>query len=128
VTVAPPSDYEHLLERPLFAHVAVTASDGSPRSYPMWFVWEDGVLRFTNTDGRPQTRFLRERPQLALSIVDPDQPYRYLGLAATVEDITPDPAGTMYDRLAERYGTEMRPADTSDRVIITARPTAYWRQ
>jgi hypothetical protein len=34
----------------------------------------------------------------------------------------------VYDRLVERYGTEMRPADASDRVIITARPTAYWRQ
>jgi PPOX class probable F420-dependent enzyme len=128
VSTTPPTDYAHLLELPLFAHVAVTASDGTPRSYPMWFVWEDGVLRFTNTHDRPQTRFLRERPQMALSIIDPDQPYRYLGLAATVEDITPDPQGLMYDRLAQRYDTTMRPPDTSDRVVITARPTAFWRQ
>jgi PPOX class probable F420-dependent enzyme len=128
MSTAPPADYAHLLDRALFAHVAVTAPDGTPRSYPMWFVWEDGVLRFTNTDGRPQTRFLRERPHLALSIVDPDNPYRYLGVAATVESITPDPQGALYDILASRYGTDMRPADTSDRVVISARPTAYWRQ
>lgn len=128
MSIQPPDGYAHLLDLPLFAHVAVTAPDGTPRSYPMWFVWDDGVLRFTNTDGRPQTRYLRDRPTMALSILDPDEPYRYLGLTAAVEDITPDPEGATYDLLARRYGTTMRPADTSDRVTITARPTAYWRQ
>jgi PPOX class probable F420-dependent enzyme len=127
-TPPPPPDYARLLDLPLFAHVAVTMPSGKPRSYPMWFLWEDGLLRFTNTDSRPQTRALQDRPVLALSILDPDEPYRYLGVAASVVDIVPDPTGAMYDRLAQRYGTDMRPADPSDRVVITARPTGYWSQ
>jgi PPOX class probable F420-dependent enzyme len=123
-----PLGYGDLLERPLFAHVALVAADGSPRSYPMWFLWEDGVLSLTNTVHRPQTRILRRTPQLALSIVDPDHPYRYLGLAAIVESITPDPEGTLFDRLAARYCLAVRLDDPSDRVVISARPTAFWSQ
>jgi PPOX class probable F420-dependent enzyme len=123
-----PPGYGDLLERPLFAHVALVAADGSARSYPMWFLWEDDILSFTNTIHRPQTRILRRTPQLALSIVDPDDPYRYLGLAAIVEAITPDPEGTLFARLAARYGLAVRLDDPSDRVVISARPTAFWSQ
>lgn len=123
-----PPGYKDLLERPLFAHVALVAADGSPRSYPMWFLWEDGALSLTNTIHRPQTRILRRTPQLALSIIDPDHPYRYLGLVAIVEAITPDPEGALFDRLAVRYGVVVGLDDPSDRVVISARPTAFWSQ
>ena len=123
-----PPGHADLLERPLFAHVAMIAGDGSPRSYPMWFLWEDGVLSFTNTRLRPQTRILGRTPTVALSIVDPDLPYRYLGLVATVESITPDPEGNLFDRLAARYDLDVRLDDPSDRVVIQARPTAFWSQ
>jgi PPOX class probable F420-dependent enzyme len=126
MSTAPPAEYAHLLDRALFAHVAVTAPDGTPRSYPMWFVWEDGVLRFTNTDGRPQTRFLRERPHLALSIVDPDNPYRYLQLRCTLEGIERDPTGAFYQRLQQRYrGHTSEVRDKDVRVILTFRPTGF---
>jgi PPOX class probable F420-dependent enzyme len=123
-----PEGYGDLLERPLFAHVAVVAKDGTPRSYPMWFLWEDGRLSFTNSTGRPQTRILRRTSQFAMSILDPDQPYRYLGVAATVESITPDPDGAFFYRLADRYGLDATLDDPSDRVIITAQSTGYWCQ
>jgi PPOX class probable F420-dependent enzyme len=123
-----PDGYADLLERPLFAHVALIAADGTPRSYPMWFLWEDGSLFLTNTTSRPQTRILRRVPHLALSIIDPHQPYRYLGLAATVEGISPDPRGTFFDRLAAHYSLDVRLDDPSDRVVIAARPTAFWSQ
>jgi PPOX class probable F420-dependent enzyme len=123
-----PAGYSDLLERPLFAHVAVVAKDGTPRSYPMWFLCQDGDLSFTNTTGRPQTRTLRRTPHFAMSILDPDQPYRYLGLAATVRAIVPDPDGVFFYRLADRYGVEVTLTDPRDRVIITARPTGYWHQ
>ena len=123
-----PEGYGELLERPLFAHVAVVAKDGTPRSYPMWFLYDDPRLTFTNTTDRPQTRILRRTSQLAMSILDPDLPYRYLGVAATVEAITPDPDGTFFARLADRYGLDVTLDDPSRRVIITAVPTGYWRQ
>jgi hypothetical protein len=44
-----------------------------------------GVLLFTNAN-RPKARMLRATPQLALSILDPDQSHCSLGVAAIVED------------------------------------------
>jgi hypothetical protein len=128
LTPAPPDGYAHLLELPLIAHVAVTAPDGSPRSYPMWFVVDHGRLLFTNTRTRPQTEWLTDRPQFALSIVDPEDVYRYLGVALELEGVTPDPTGALYERLAQRYDVDFRPADPTDRVVIAARPTRYWKQ
>jgi hypothetical protein len=125
---APPDGYAHLLELPLIAHVAVAAPDGSTRSYPMWFVVDHGRLLFTNTRTRPQTVWLTDRPHFSLSIVDPNDVYRYLGVGLHLEGVTPDPTGALYERLGRRYGVDSRPADPSDRVVLAARPTRYWKQ
>jgi PPOX class probable F420-dependent enzyme len=124
-----PEGYGHLLERPLFAHLATTRPDGRPQSHPMWFVYRDGLLRFTSRSDRPQSRNLRANPVLSLSILDPDEPYRYLGLEAVLEDIEPDPTGSMWYELAARYGLEgVRLDDPSTRVVLVARPTRFWHQ
>ena len=70
-TVRPPEGYLDLLQRPLFAHFATVASDGSPRVNPMWFLWDDeaGVLKLTPTNQRHNYRYLQKNNKVALSIV-----------------------------------------------------------
>jgi PPOX class probable F420-dependent enzyme len=123
-----PEGYEHLLHEPLFAHLATVTRDGRPVSNPMWFLYEDGLILFTNTTNRPQYHNLEHEPRLALSIIDPEEPYRYLGVGAVVERVEPDPEGTLFERLAERYSVDIQLDDASNRVIIGARPTRFWKQ
>src|SRR5579864_2072751 len=103
--VRPPKEYLDLLERPLFAHFATVASDGSPRVNPMWFLWDDanGVVKLTHTNQRHNFRYLKKNPNVALSIVDPDNAYRYLQLRGKIEEVTPDPTGGFYSTLQQRY-------------------------
>jgi PPOX class probable F420-dependent enzyme len=124
-----PESHRDLLERPLFGHLATIRPDGSAQSNPMWFDWDGSLLRFTNTLDRPQHRNVRGNPSVAFSVLDPEQPYRYLALGGTVERIEPDPEGRLFDRLAERYGMSIdRLPDRPRRVIIVVRPERAWVQ
>jgi PPOX class probable F420-dependent enzyme len=124
----PPSAYLDLLERPLFAHFATVAADGSPRVNPMWFLWDAaaGVLKLTHTNERHNYRNLRRNPRVAFSITDPDNQYRYIQLRGEVEDVEPDPTGAFYSTLQQRYrGHTSEVRDKAVRVMITIRPTGF---
>jgi PPOX class probable F420-dependent enzyme len=125
-----PDGYEDLLVRPLIGHLATVRVDGNPSVTPMWFGWDGELLRFTHTTYRTRLRNIEKNPHIALSVVDPDSPYRYLQARAIVEEVVPDPAGAFYVELAARYGQPdpEPPADAADRVIIVARPFAYSKQ
>lgn len=116
-----PEDHLDLLERAVFAHLATVRPDGTPQVNPMWFAWDGNVIRFTHTDERQKFRNLASNPNVAVSISDPDNPYRYLEVRGVVEDITPDPEGTFYQELAARYGRAQSgpPRDAAHRVVLT---------
>jgi PPOX class probable F420-dependent enzyme len=127
-TVRPPASHLDLLERPLFAHFATVASDGSPRVNPMWFLWDDqaGVLRLTHTNQRHNYRYLQRNPRVALSITDPDDQYRYLQVRGQIEQVQPDPTGAFYNTLQQRYrGRTSEVRDRDVRVVFTIRPTGF---
>ena len=69
-------------------------------------------------------------PRVALSIADPDNPYRYLEVRGEVERIEPDPAGEFYMHLNGRYDGPLTgpPPDAPDRVVFVVRPTAFSKQ
>jgi PPOX class probable F420-dependent enzyme len=126
--VRPPEAYLDLLERPLFAHFATVATDGSPRVNPMWFLWdnEEGVVKLTHTNQRFNYHFLQKNPKIALSITDPDDEYRYLQLRGEIENVEPDPTGAFYSTLQQRYrGYTTEVKDRAVRVILTIRPTGF---
>jgi PPOX class probable F420-dependent enzyme len=124
----PPQTHVDLLERPLFGHLATVRADGSPQVNPMWFLWdgEQGVLNLTHTKERHNYRYVQREPRVALSIVDPDNPYRYLQVRGVVEHVEDDPTGSFYQTLQRRYrGTVSEVPDRAVRVIMTVRPTAF---
>ena len=126
--VAPPETHAGLLERPLFAHLATVRADGAPQVNPMWFEWDPQtcVIRMTHTKTRHNFRYIESEPRVALSITDPDDPYRYLQVRGVVERIDDDPTGGFYQRLQRRYrGYTSEVKDRDVRVILTIRPVAF---
>jgi len=121
-----PDSHADLLERPLYAHLATVGPDGAPHSSTMWFVRDGDLVRFTHTTTRQKYRNVRADPRVAISIHDPDDPYRALEVRGVVESIEPDDGGAFYQRLMERYGAPViEPEDAPTRVIISVRPTGY---
>lgn len=121
-----PDSHVDLLTRPLFAHLATVRPDGMPQVNPMWFGWDGTHLRFTNTTTRRKHRNVTGEPRVAVSINDPDQPYRYLEVRGRVDRIDPDPEAAFFAELAQRYSLPMDgpPADAGDRVVFVVRPEA----
>ncbi|HKN99699.1 MAG TPA: PPOX class F420-dependent oxidoreductase [Pseudonocardiaceae bacterium] len=124
-----PDDLIDLLDRPLYGHLATVRPDNTAQVNPMWYAWDGEFLKFTTTSRRQKHRNTEQNPSVAMSVTDPDKPYRYLEVRGTVERVEPDPEGAFFVELARRYGTEMGPpADKRYRVIFYVRPTAYSTQ
>lgn len=94
-----PPEYKDLLESTAVVSVATVTPGGNPRVSPMW----DGErILLSHTKGRAKYRDVRANPRIALAIVDPDDPYRYLEIRGRVE-IEDDPDKTLIHRLAKKY-------------------------
>lgn len=119
-----PTSHEDLLTRPLFAHLSTIRSDGTPQSNPMWFAWDGAYLRFTTTTTRRKHTNVTEHPAVAVSVNDPDHPYRYLEVRGEVIRVDPDPEAAFFAELADRYGLprDGAPGDAPDRVVLVIEP------
>lgn len=115
-----PADYRRLLELPLYGHLGTIRPDDTAQVTPMWFEFDGEHLRFTHTIKRQKYRNLRHNPSMALSIIDPDDPFRYLEVGGKLVAIEPDPEGAFYVRLQNRYGnpSQTPPRDKADRVVL----------
>jgi len=98
-----PESYRDLFSKRAFAHLATLMPDGSPQVTPVWCDY-DGTHIFVNTaKGRIKDRNMRRNQRVALSIMDPDNPYRYLAVRGRVEEITEEGADSHIDSLAKKY-------------------------
>jgi PPOX class probable F420-dependent enzyme len=120
-----PASHADLLERPLFAHLATVRPDGSPQSSVMWFEWDGTHLRFTHTSARQKFQNLEREPRVAISILDPDDPYRFLEVRGQVASIVPDPDAAFYLSLQQRYGESFPTDDAAVRVVISIEATSF---
>ena len=100
-----PASHRDLLERPIVAALATTLPDGTPQVTPVWFHEEDGYIYINSKKGRLKDRAIRETPYVALAIVDPDDPYRYLAIRGPVVEMWGENEGGRehIDFLARRY-------------------------
>jgi len=124
-----PDSHLDLLERPLFGHLAQVRPDGQLQSNPVWFLWDGERLRLTTTSDRQKGRNAAADPRVALSVHDPEQPYRYLEIRGEVEAIEPDPKGDFFDVLAKRYGLPYDDLpDAPRRVLLVIAPKSVSKQ
>ncbi|MFB6087175.1 MAG: PPOX class F420-dependent oxidoreductase [Haloarculaceae archaeon] len=121
-----PEDFQELFEKKTFAHVGTLLPDGSPHVTPVWVDYDaeaDRLLVNTERDRRKEKN-VRADPRVAVSIIDPDDPYRMLSVRGEVDRITTEGAREHIDELAERYmGVDEYPNPIqTERVILEIRP------
>ena len=93
---------QELISRPVIANVATVGEDDQPQLTPVWIDLEDGELVFNTAKGRAKERNLAKNPSVAVSVVDPDDPYNVVVVRGTV-DSTEEGADTHIDSLAKKY-------------------------
>ena len=122
-----PKSHQDLVsdDKPILAVLATIMPDGSPQVTPVWFDLEGDLFRVNTARGRVKDENMTERPSVALTMVDPDDPYRYLAVRGQVVDQSEEGAREHINNLCFKYrghrNYPVRPGET--RVIYRIRPT-----
>jgi PPOX class probable F420-dependent enzyme len=99
-----PENFLDLLEqKKAFAHLATVMPNGTPQVTPVWFDYTGGMIRVNTAKGRVKARNMREGAPVALSIMDPDNPYRYIQIRGRVKRAVEQGADQHIDSLAKKY-------------------------
>jgi len=120
-----PEKYVDLFSKRAFANLGTLMPDGRPQVTPVWCDYDGQHVIFNSAKGRQKDRNVRRDPRVALAIVDPDNPYRYLEIRGTVVEITEDGASQHIDKMAKKYmGVDKYPYSQPGevRVLYKIRP------
>lgn len=98
-----PAAYRELFQKKSFAHLVTLMPDGSPQVSPVWCDTDGTHVLINSARGRQKDRNMERDPRVALSVQDPENPYRYIEVRGRVAEITLDGADAHIDRLAKRY-------------------------
>ena len=98
-----PSTYLDLFQKRAFANLATLMPDGSPQVTPVWIDYDGQHLLVNTARGRVKARNMERNPAVALTITDPDNPYRYLQVRGRVVKITQEGADEHIDKMSKKY-------------------------
>lgn len=117
-----PQSHADLLGAPHFAHVCTVNADGSPQTSPVWLNREGDTVLLNSAEGRRKVENMRRDPRVAISIVDAQNPYRYIELRGRVTELTHEGADAHIDQLAKDYlGVDEYPYRSADQQRVLAR-------
>lgn len=115
-----PEKFRPILETKALAHLATLMKDGTPQVSPVWFDTVGDRIRVNSARGRTKDLNMKARPQVALSIVDPENDYRHIALRGRVVEITEQGADDVIDGLAKKYlGADKYPFRQPGEVRVT---------
>lgn len=120
-----PEAFQGLLKTKALAHIATIGPTGEPQVNPVWFDWDGTHLLFSQTTTRQKYRNVQREPRIALSIVDPENLYRYLEVRGTVVRIDPDPNNDFINAMAKKYlGMDTYPwhQPGDERLVVVVQP------
>jgi PPOX class probable F420-dependent enzyme len=90
------------LEKPYVGVVTDLRPDGSPHSTVVWVDVDDEGVSFNTAWPRAKPRYLDLDPRVSLTVLDPEDPYRWLSVTGTTT-LVGEGADEQIDRLAKKY-------------------------
>lgn len=118
------------LKQPITAAIVTLNPDGSPQLTYVWYEFDGQKFHVSTTDDRVKGRNLERDPRIALSMLDPQNPYRFVSMRGKAT-ITHEGASDLIVRLAVRYqGPEGeaygRTMQSPSRIIVTLDPETVY--
>jgi PPOX class probable F420-dependent enzyme len=101
-----PASHQDLLkdETRAYAYLATVMSDGTPQLTPLWFNVEGEHILINSAKGRIKDKNMRARPNIAILITDPKNPYyRFMQIRGRVVEITEKDAASHINTLSLKY-------------------------
>ena len=98
-----PEKYLDLFKKKAFANLATLMPGGEPQVTPVWVDYDGRQVIVNTAEGRQKDQNLKRDGRVSLSIIDPDNPYRYLEIRGRVSDRTKSGADANIDKMAKKY-------------------------
>lgn len=119
MTALPENFHDLLYEKKALAHLATLLPDGSPHVTPVWFDVREGKIRVNVVKSRVKARNMLRDTRVALSVVDPDDPDRYIQVRGLVTRVTEEGAVAHNNELTRKYyGLDVYPWDNPGDVHV----------
>ncbi len=120
-----PESHHDILQGNNYAQVAMVMPNGSLANNVVAFVWNGEYVRFSTIKSRQKYKNLAGDQRVALCIVDPKNPWRYVEIRGQVE-IHEDTDRSFINSIAKKYMNQERypfdqPGDV--RMVFTVKPT-----
>ena len=112
-----------LFLQPNYAAATTLRSDGSPHTTLVWVDWDGEHVVLNTNEDRLKPKHLRNDPRVNVTVIDRDDPYRWISVTGTAE-LTHEGAEAHIDRLAKKYRGDdkydLQPGE--QRVLVRVRP------
>lgn len=119
-----PGKFAGLFSKQVFAHLATVMPDGSPQVTPVWCEYDGKHVLINTAAGRQKDKNMVRDGRVALSVIDPENPYRYLEVRGHIVHRSEEGAFEHINRLSQKYlgkaYTFMKPGER--RVIYHIEP------
>ena len=97
--------------------------DGSPHTTVVWVDWDGEHVVINTAEGRAKPEHLRRDPRANVTVIDRDDPYRWVSVSGSTE-LTHEGAAEHIDKLSLKYrGKEkydLKPGE--QRILVRLRP------
>ena len=93
---------QDFLKNPYVGVVTTLRADGSPHSTVVWVDVDDNGVSFNTAHGRVKPNNLARDPRVALTVVDPADPYKWVSVSGKAT-LTDEGADGQIDNLAQKY-------------------------
>ena len=113
---------------PFYGVAATARPDGSPHQTVVWVDYDGENVLFNTAEGRAKPRNIRANPNVGLTVMDPQNPYRWIAVSGPAE-MTAEGAAEHIDKLSHKYrGRDYDLPAGQQRLIVRIKPqrvTAY---
>jgi PPOX class probable F420-dependent enzyme len=83
-----PTSHLDLIEGPLVVTLATAFPDGQPQMTAVWCSYDGTHVAVVTSRGLQKEKNMQLNPRVSILALDPENPYRYLEIRGTVDEIT----------------------------------------
>jgi len=98
-----PVEFRDLFNKRAYASLGTLRSDGSPQVTPVWCDLDGDRVLVNTAKGRHQEKNIRHDSRVAVVIIDPANPYRYLEIRGRAVEVHGRDADRHLDQMARKY-------------------------
>ncbi len=98
-----PPKYLDLFDKKAFGSLATLMPDGRPQVTPVWVDRDGDVVVVNTAKGRQKHKNVERDPRVTITLIDPENPYRYVEIRGRVVELTDQGARAHIDKMAKKY-------------------------